>query len=726
MVVTVACLLVGAAVACWRANSRLGRAEDLAQAQAALVGTGLQGQFDQAEAAVEMLWVLANQNAGIQNFQKSAGSVLALRPGVASLELQPGGITTDIYPRLGNERALGLNVLKDPARRGAAGLAMQKHTASVAGPVPLMGGEQAMVVLAPIYQRAAGGQETFWGFVSANLRLPEALGRAGFNELAAKGYNYALVIAGSPKKKATILAETGAVLPTRAILQPIRVRNVEFRLLLCPRRGWISFAELAIDVAGVILISGLLGAVTAGVNKHRRGQAELEQLQQGLSRERSAREDVETERQTWSAKAAGLEQELTASRGSLEQTQTQCRELREKLEAAMLSGKERSHAGQAAAQRAEERIADLERQLEERSSAAQQGSQALKAELERARQMQTRFEQLETNNREVEARLNAAMRSAREAEEMARQAAAKTTAKITDLEAQLLRAAAQADQTTTAATRNPQGKIAELEHQVQELSKTAQEASQALKAEREKRQHLEASNRDLEARLRTTRDEQRQAEEAARATAKEAETKMANLEAQSRATAPPPTQTACTRQASEAEASELKPRKLSLRSRAPKEQMDLWKPEPVVVSVPERKSEPVQATAAGPAPTTTTKAKERAGEPVEAAQSADMPASRPAAKIERTSEPREPKPAPVRAPVGPVHPDFRKTVHQILPLLVDQDPGAKDCLKDNRAVFRSGFAPEHYAEFEQMVKEGRFNDALESLKKAAKRSGMTV
>ena len=35
-------------------------------------------------------------------------------PELASVELQPGGIVTDIVPRLGNQQAIGFNVLKDP------------------------------------------------------------------------------------------------------------------------------------------------------------------------------------------------------------------------------------------------------------------------------------------------------------------------------------------------------------------------------------------------------------------------------------------------------------------------------------------------------------------------------------------------------------------------------------------------------------------------------------
>jgi hypothetical protein len=78
-------------------------------------------------------------------------------------------------------------------------------------------------------------------------------------------------------------------------------------------------------------------------------------------------------------------------------------------------------------------------------------------------------------------------------------------------------------------------------------------------------------------------------------------------------------------------------------------------------------------------------------------------------------------------PAAPVNPaELRKAIHQILPLLTDGDPGAKDCFKDNRAAFRSAFAPEAYEDFEQKVKNGDFSSALELLKRTAKKRGVSI
>jgi hypothetical protein len=80
--------------------------------------------------------------------------------------------------------------------------------------------------------------------------------------------------------------------------------------------------------------------------------------------------------------------------------------------------------------------------------------------------------------------------------------------------------------------------------------------------------------------------------------------------------------------------------------------------------------------------------------------------------------------SPAQQSVNPAH--LRKAMNEILPLLADKDPGAKDCLKANRTIFHSAFSPEAYEEFEQSVKRGDFDPALEHLKKAARKHGISL
>ncbi len=88
---------------------------------------------------------------------------------------------------------------------------------------------------------------------------------------------------------------------------------------------------------------------------------------------------------------------------------------------------------------------------------------------------------------------------------------------------------------------------------------------------------------------------------------------------------------------------------------------------------------------------------------------------------------KEHKPVRRLPPPPPVDPaELRKAVNEILPLFIEQDPGAKDCFKANRNTFRSAFVPELYLEFEQCVKKGEYSNALEHLRKAVRKHGITV
>jgi hypothetical protein len=96
---------------------------------------------------------------------------------------------------------------------------------------------------------------------------------------------------------------------------------------------------------------------------------------------------------------------------------------------------------------------------------------------------------------------------------------------------------------------------------------------------------------------------------------------------------------------------------------------------------------------------------------------------------EKAKEPslKDEKAAKRYASSGPVdESELRKAVHEILPLFVEKDPGAKDCLKANRNIFKVAFTPEGYQEFEQAVRGSEFTDALEILRRVARKHGISA
>jgi hypothetical protein len=106
------CLLAGLAAVAWRAKAQGEFAHTQARNEAVARAALLELQFSRALTAAEVLGALSTQTGGaIPNFQKVATELLAARPGLNRLELQPGGVVSDIVPRAGNQRAIGFNVL---------------------------------------------------------------------------------------------------------------------------------------------------------------------------------------------------------------------------------------------------------------------------------------------------------------------------------------------------------------------------------------------------------------------------------------------------------------------------------------------------------------------------------------------------------------------------------------------------------------------------------------
>lgn len=585
LVVFLLCLALGLPIVGWRAKRQADDARARARAEALARSAALELQFHQALSAVEVLGALARQSGGtIPNFQKVAADVLATHPGLALLELQPGGVVSDIVPRAGNERALGLNVLKHPAYGPGANATIQKRALTLTGPLTLYRGEAGIVARLPIFLRGRDGRDSFWGFVAASMRLSEALALARVEELARQGYHYAIFTpASAGGKRVTIAAHGGLSVPD-AVQQPVRAQDLEFRLAVQPPGGWVSKTRLLLEGVCVLAASGLLCLLVNLLENQHAVEMALAEANWRLARETA----------DW------------------KQAQDECRTAKD----------------------------------------------------EAAGSFQTQLEVAQATITDLQARLETATRAAREAAEAG-------PAKTEPMgEAPQESSAAQAEGDAAAPgspTESASGPVPVTASELESAAPTEPEVTPA-------------------------------------------------------SPTPPPSQTPPARKRPRA------PRRKKIQRN---DQMDLFETQPAAVQ-------------AQNAPTVDTAAKEPAVEPPPGStveppppSAANAPAEPPPPAADTTEETlAEPEPAPkpkeenrpraLPAP-PPVNPALlRKAVNQILPLFTGQDPGARDCLKANRATFRSAFPPEAYAEFEQSVKSGDFSAALEHLKKASRRHGIPV
>ena len=346
---------------------------------------GVELQFSQVVSAVEVLGALARQSGGtIPDFQKVAAELLAARPGLASLELEPGGVVRDIVPRAGNERAIGLNVLNNPAYRPSASATIQKRALTVTGPLPLYRGDAGIVARVPIFVRGRDGRDAFWGFVAGSMRLSEALARAQVDELATQGYHYAIFAPVSAGRKPVTIAAHGGLSVLEAMQQPVRVQDLEFRLAVEPIGGWFSKTRLVLEGVCVLVVSGLLCLLVNLLESRQAVEASLAEAKRRLERETADRDKAQVEFRSARDEVVTTRAELDRTRIALQSSTTG--ELR--LQAATRAAEELAQAlnveleqVRTAHQQAEQTIASLQARLGAACSAEKEAAPALRTEL---------------------------------------------------------------------------------------------------------------------------------------------------------------------------------------------------------------------------------------------------------------------------------------------------------------------------------------------------------
>ena len=255
LLAVILCLCVGGAIVWWRASVRVRTERDRAEGWAQGAIASFEAVLNRALNAAEALAIHVRATGGrITSLQGVAGEIMLARPGLVSLELQPGGVTTDVAPRPGNERALGANVLRDPASVAA----YHSRKLVAAGPLLLPRGQRGVVARLPIFVRDAKGKESFWGFVTASVALLDVATEARLAVLSSQGYDYVLYAA-PPLIKAVPVISQGDPVPAGPVQQSRTVADLQFHLAVSPRGGWVQLVPLLLETIAAGLLAGLLG-----------------------------------------------------------------------------------------------------------------------------------------------------------------------------------------------------------------------------------------------------------------------------------------------------------------------------------------------------------------------------------------------------------------------------------------------------------------------------------
>lgn len=201
--------------------------------------------------------VLINGNGQIINFSKIAENSMSYS--IQSVQLAPNGVVTEIYPEEGNETGK-IDLLKDSKRGEISNYAKDHNITIIQGPIKLKQGGSGLVVRNPIYLEDKNGQEYFWGFTIAVLRVPEIF-EDSTNALSKFKYNYRLSREASVLDKKYVEVDANCDKMIRPVTYNLTVGKEKWKLEIMPKAGWSNSTTLYLIFFGglslVLLLTGL-------------------------------------------------------------------------------------------------------------------------------------------------------------------------------------------------------------------------------------------------------------------------------------------------------------------------------------------------------------------------------------------------------------------------------------------------------------------------------------
>jgi diguanylate cyclase (GGDEF)-like protein len=138
-------------------------------------------------------FVLTKPDFSEADLAQVAASLIRLQPAIRSVALAPDNVIRFIYPRAGNEKALGLRYLDTPTQRDAVLRLMREQRPVTAGPVELVQGGTGVINRIPIVFTQPDGSARYWGLASVVIDPLPVFVRAGIRpDGSHNGVRYAL------------------------------------------------------------------------------------------------------------------------------------------------------------------------------------------------------------------------------------------------------------------------------------------------------------------------------------------------------------------------------------------------------------------------------------------------------------------------------------------------------------------------------------------------------
>lgn len=200
------------------------------------------------------------------NFAKISAHLTENNPVIRLIGLAPSNVISAVYPRKGNEKAIGLDYTSVPAQWPSVKEAMERRSTVIAGPVNLVQGGRALIARMPVYMPETPDQpleeRTYWGVISVVIDETNLMVAAGITDLSNQ-YRIAVVEHGdATASDKVVFGDAGAMSDDAISLQLHLPGIIDWEIRSLPIDGWRnSGKEVWISLLAGLALSALFAVM---------------------------------------------------------------------------------------------------------------------------------------------------------------------------------------------------------------------------------------------------------------------------------------------------------------------------------------------------------------------------------------------------------------------------------------------------------------------------------
>ncbi len=204
-----------------------------------------------------------NPNITEAEFAATARILVAEQTGIRNISLVKGTTIAYIYPLLGNEKAIGVDLTAVPKQRQILEDVINTRKTLLAGPVQLLEGGAGFVSRSPIFLTPPGAEpETgvYWGLIGLILDKNTLIEEAGLNDPQDK-LQYAVQGKDGRGVSGEVFFGDKSIFQSNPVVLEVTLPNGSWVLAAIPTQGWPENSPLR----GWLLSGGGLLAVLSGL-----------------------------------------------------------------------------------------------------------------------------------------------------------------------------------------------------------------------------------------------------------------------------------------------------------------------------------------------------------------------------------------------------------------------------------------------------------------------------